>query len=149
MANLECDLFTIIQKLDQRGKCGKLKIHIIKGWLYNKDLIFLQRHHIHNSFVHNPSTTIMADSNYLLTHFPALCNTTSKTIYNSSKPYRNPQMHLVQQQPLLREIFKEPQVISYRKGCSPKRTHVSKVIRKVRKTRHTMSIWVRVMYNFS
>ena len=33
------------------------KIQIIKGWLYNKDLIFLQSHHIHNSFVHKPSIT--------------------------------------------------------------------------------------------
>ena len=26
--------------------------------------------------------------------------------------------HLIQQQPLLREIFREPLIISYRKGCS-------------------------------
>ena len=68
---LHCDLFIIYYKnWTTEASAENQKVQIIKGWLYNKDLIFLQRHHIHNSFVHNHSTTIMADQNYLLTHLP-------------------------------------------------------------------------------
>ena len=42
-------------------------------------------------------------------------------------------MHLVQEQPLLRKIFKEQPIISYRKGRSSKHTRESKIVRKVRK----------------
>ena len=34
--------------------------------------------------------------------------------------------HLIQEQPLLREIFKEPPLISYRKGKSPIKRHACK-----------------------
>ena len=60
--DLERDLFIIIKKNWTREACVEnKKIQIIKGWLFNKDLIFLQSHHIHNSFIHKPSTVIMAD----------------------------------------------------------------------------------------
>ena len=60
--DLERDLFIIIKKNWTREACVEnKKVQIIKGWLFNKDLIFLQSHHIHNSFIHKPSTVIMAD----------------------------------------------------------------------------------------
>ena len=60
--DLERDLFIIIKKNWTREACVEnKKVQIIKGWLFNKDLIFLQSHHIHNSFIHKPSTIIMAD----------------------------------------------------------------------------------------
>ena len=44
--------------------------------------------------------------------------------------------YLIQQQPLLNRIFKEPPIISYRKGFSLKDTRESKNITKARKPNH-------------
>ena len=50
--------------------------------------------------------------------------------------------HLIQQQPLLNEIFKEPHIISYRKGRSLKEILMREEYNKARKPNYVF--WSRV-----